>query len=373
MKFSQVIGQAKIKQQLIQAVKNNRISHAQLFLGPEGSGNLALALAYCQYIVCDNRTDEDSCGACPSCKKISTHQFADLHFTFPIFNIPKVEPLSDMHLAVWRKTLARSAYFDAAYWREQINGENKQLLIAVKEAVAIVKKLSLKSYEGGYKFSLIWLPEVMKATVSNKLLKIIEEPPDKTIFLLVSNSTERIPATILSRTQLIKIPKLRDEEMRSALIAREGISSNNQIEQLVQMSNGNWFRAWLLTHEGEDQRLEVFIEWMRLCYAKDVVGFLKWAQSRHDSGREHMKQFLDYALHMFRQCIVGNYSGHQLSRFGPKESEFASKFAPFINEKNIIDLNAEVQKAHYDITRNGYGKLVMFDLSLSIANSLKRR
>lgn len=372
MLFSEVIGHEKLKTRLIQGVLDSRISHAQLFLGQEGSGNLALALAYCQYISCQHRTETDSCGTCPPCKKHAKLQFADLHFSFPIFNKKKEGSVADEFLEQWRGAVSKSAYLDAAHWRDQMDAENKQLIIPVKEASNIVKKLSLKSYEGGYKYMIIWLPEYMKPQAANKLLKIIEEPPEKTIFLLVANHQDNLLSTILSRTQLLKVPRLADSEVRSALIAKAGVTSNDQLDTLVQLADGNYFRAWQQMQSSEIEFMETFVQWMRYCYSRDMAELLKWANAMHGIGREDIKQFFDYSLHMVRQCIVRNYAGAQLTRLTGAEEEFADKFAPFINDRNINELVEELETAHRDISRNGYAKLVLFDLSIRISKLLKK-
>jgi DNA polymerase-3 subunit delta' len=372
MLFSEVIGHETIKTGLIQGVKDSRISHAQLFLGQEGSGNLALALAYCQYISCPHKTDKDSCGTCPSCKKHTQFQFADLHFSFPIFNKQTGGSVSDEFLHVWRSTLKSTAYFDATHWRDQLDAENKQLIMTVKEAANIVKKLSLKSYEGGYKFMIIWLPEYMKPPVANKLLKILEEPPQNTIFLLVANQQDNMLSTILSRVQMLKVPRLADSDVRSALIAQAGVTSNDKLDTLVQLADGNYFNAWKQVKSADMGYVDSFATWMRHCYSKDYAGLLGWTNQMHTIGRENLKQFLSYSLHMFRQCIVRNYSGTQITRLAKAEEAFVSKFSPFINDRNIQDLIKEVEKSHLDIGRNGYAKLVLFDLSISLGKLLKK-
>lgn len=372
MLFSEVIGHHALKQRLIQGVNDSRISHAQLFLGQEGSGNLALALAYCQYISCKNPTETDSCGSCSSCKKHAKLQFADLHFSFPIFNKKSEGSVSDEFLSEWRSAIKSTAYLDATYWRDQLDAENKQLIITAKEAGNIVKKLSLKSYEGGYKFMIIWLPEYMRPEAATKLLKIIEEPPPKTIFILVANHQDNMLSTILSRTQLLKVPRLADADVRSALIAKAGVTSNDKLDTLVQMADGNYFNAWKQIQAADLGYFDSFSTWMRFCYSRDTAGLLGWTNQMHSIGRENLKQFLDYSLHMFRQCLVRNYTGGQITRLAQAEEAFADKFARFINDRNIQELIAEVEEAHRDIGRNGYAKLVLFDLSIAIGKLLPK-
>jgi len=371
MLFSEVIGHEALKQRLIQGVNDSRISHAQLFLGNEGSGNLALALAYCQFISCQHRTQTDSCGSCPSCKKHTQLQFADLHFSFPIIK-RSGSSVSDEFLTSWRSAIKTTPYIDSTFWRDKIDAENKQLIIPVKEASNIVKKLSLKAYEGGYKFMIIWLPEYLHTSASNKLLKILEEPPQKTIFILVANHQDNMLSTILSRVQLLKIPRLADTDVRSALVAKAGVTSNDKLDTLVQLADGNYFNAWKQVQAADLGYFDSFATWMRFCYSRDMAGLLGWSNQMHTIGRENLKQFLEYSLHMFRQCLVRNYTGGQITRLAKTEEAFAEKFARFINERNIEELSAQVEEAHRDIGRNGYAKLVMYDLSIAIGKLLKK-
>ncbi|MCB0762016.1 MAG: DNA polymerase III subunit delta' [Flavobacteriales bacterium] len=373
MQFRKVIGQEEAKKGLIQTVKDGRISHAQLFFGPAGAGALPLALAYAQYITCEHRTEDDSCGTCSSCKQISALQYPDLHFSFPYIKHRVGEVTADDHVGNWKKMIQESPYADVQQWRYFVNAENKQLTFTVDEAANINKKIWLKSFTGGYKFIVIWLPEFMTLAVSNKLLKSIEEPPEKTIFLMVTENQEALLATITSRTQLVKVPRLSDDDVRSAVVLRDGVISNEKVEQLVQMADGNYFKAWQKLHlDQEDLHFNQFVAWMRMCYKKDVAEMVKFANEMHASGRENMKEFLDFATFMARQCIVGNYTDGKLSRFGPREADFAQKFAPFINSGNIAEIAEELQEAYYDISGNVYGKTVLLDLSLKMHGLLRR-
>ncbi len=373
MQFKKVIGQEDVKRGLVQAVDDNRISHAQLFFGPPGAGALPLAIAYAQYISCTNKTDGDSCGMCAPCKQFENLQYPDLHFSYPFVNVGSRKPVADDFAEQWRKMLKETTYADVHHWRSKLDAENKQLTYNVEEASSISKKIWLKSYSGGYKFIVIWLCEYMTVYVANKLLKSLEEPPDKTIFLLISENPEALLATITSRTQSVKVRKLSDDEIRTALVLRDGVISNEKVEQLVQMADGNYFKAWLkLRQDEEDVHFELFVNWMRMCYKKDVAELVKISNDLHASGRENIKEFLDFALFMVRQCIVGNYTQGELSRFGPREAEFASKFAPFINSGNIFQLSELINQAYSDISGNVYSKLVLTDLSLNMHKALRR-
>lgn len=366
MLFRDVVGHDSLKTRLIQSARENRISHAQLFHGPEGCGNFALALAFARYLVCPNRSETDSCGMCPTCKKVTTLQFADLHFSYPYFNRKSgKQSVSTEFLEEWRSMVSEFGYFDFAHWRGQVNAENKQLMIGVKEAEEIVQKIALKSYEGGLKVLIVWLPEYMNISCANKLLKTIEEPPDNTVFLLVSHAPEQIISTILSRTQMTKVPALSDEDIHSALLTRLGVTKADMAEEITTISEGNYFKAYALARLGQENLLsEVFIDWMRNCYTGKAQDLVAFSDVQHTSGRETVKKFLEYALHMVRQCTVLNYAGDAVARLTSEERVFAKKFAPFINERNVMDIVEQLELAHRDVGRNIYTKLVMLDLSM---------
>lgn len=366
MLFRDVVGHDSLKTRLIQSALDKRISHAQLFHGPEGCGNFALALAFARFLMCPERSATDSCGMCPTCKKITSLQFADLHFSFPYFNRKSgKQSVSTEFTDEWRSMVGEFGYFDFAHWRNQVNAENKQLMIGVREAEEIVHKVSLKSYEGGLKVLILWLPEFMNISCANKLLKTIEEPPDNTVFLLVSHAPEQIISTILSRTQMTKVPALSDEEIHGAVLSRLGVTKADVAEEITTMSEGNYFKAYALARLGQENLLsKTFVDWMRNCYTCKVQDLVAFSDGQHTSGRESVKTFLEYALHMVRQCTVLNYAGESVARLTSEERAFAQKFAPFINERNVMDITEQLELAHRDVGRNSYTKLVMLDLSM---------
>jgi len=366
MRFKNTIGQNSIIQKLVSSANNGRISHAQLFYGKEGAGALALAMAYIQYLGCENKEEGDSCGHCNFCKKISTFMHPDLHFSYPIISDSK-RPDGDSFLADWREVSKDTLYFSFNDWKEKIGAENKQLIIPVREADRISKKLSLKSYEGGYKFMVIWLAEYMKAPTANKLLKLIEEPPEKTLIILVTNNFENIISTILSRTQLVKLNIPQDDEIANYLENQFGISPESAANS-ARLADGNISHA---IHSAKNENpdanhLELFAEVMRCAYKKDIISAIKWADKLHGFGREDLKQFLTYSLHMVRQCILGNYAGANHRKLNTSESAFAGKFAPFINHTNIIQVYEHLSKAEADISRNGYAKIVLLDTAIEL-------
>jgi DNA polymerase-3 subunit delta' len=376
MQFSQVIGQEEVKERLRHAYREGRIAHALMFLGPEGSGNLALALAFAQYISCAERDESDSCGKCHSCKKISSLQFADMYFTFPFFNktdsIEEKTTCNDW-IREWREHLSNSAYTTIDQWRNELTTDNKQLIISVAEASNIIHHLALKSFEGGYKFQIIWMAEYLKPDTANKLLKIIEEPPSKTIFLMIANSMENILPTILSRVQTIYVPKVDDEDIAQSLMQLG--AQHEAALQIAHFANGDWNRALLLLHSKnpDEHYAQQFQNWMRMCYKKDVTGIIKWADEIHKLTREEQKSFIAYALDQIRQNLVMNYAGENFIRMNSGEKMFADKFAPFINDLNAEDLMEELTEAHRDISRNAYSKLVFTDMSFRVHYMLTRK
>jgi len=375
VQFAQVIGQSDLKQRLIGAYRDGRIAHALMFLGPDGSGNLALALAFAQYIACPNKTETDSCGVCPTCKKIDTHQFADLHYTFPFFNKSEGSEKTTCNdwLSPWRNHLKSSPYTTVDEWRNVITEDNKQLIMSVYEAGNIINHLTLKSYEGGYKFQVIWMAEYLKTDTANKLLKIVEEPPERTLFLFVAGSLENILQTILSRVQVIYVPKIDDVDIATAL-TNQGCSADKAGE-IAHFAHGDWNKALQLLHaQNPDENYAIqFQHWMRMCYKKDVPGIIRWADEMHKLNREDQKHFLTYALDQIRQNLVLNYAGKEFVRLNQSEQSFSDKFAPFINDLNAEELMDEITEAYHDVSRNAYTKLVLSDLSFKLHYLLTRK
>ncbi len=373
MRFSEIVGQDSVVQKLTGSVNGGRISHAQLFYAKEGAGALSLALAYIQFIACENKTENDSCGQCNSCKKISNYSHPDLHFAFPIISGAKIID-SDSFIAEWRELIHETPYFGFNDWKEKIGAEKKQLNIPVKESDRISKKLSLKSYEGGYKFMVIWLAEYMKAPTANKLLKLIEEPPKKTLIILVTNNFENIISTILSRTQLVKLNIPKDEEVASFLVRNYTVSQESAADA-ARLADGDVAHAiHLAKNENPDaNNLEIFTNLMRFAYKKDIVGAINWSDKLHTLGREDLKQFLTYSMHMVRQCIIGNYAGVEVRKLNDSENVFAAKFAPYINHSNVIQVYEELSRAESDISRNGYAKIILLDMGIALFRLINPR
>lgn len=370
MQFSAIIGQQAIKERLIRSVRENRVSHAQLFLGPEGSGSLQLAIAYAQYVLCSNQQENDSCGECPACQKVKNLTHPDLHFSFPF--VAAEADVSDEIVKKFRECFKELPYMNLRHWTSYHAEENKQPQIGVKEASGILQRLSLKSYEGGYKIMIIWMAEFMNTATANKLLKILEEPPEFTLFILVCENQEGLLPTILSRTQIIKIPRLKDEETGLYLTSVLGANAETA-GTIAAVSQGNAFEAWRLLMESGDAsgNLIMFRKWMQICYRNDVLGMLEWVEEIAAMGRENQKNFLFYSLQIYRQCVMLHYSNGELVNLIGGELDFMQKFAPYVMGQNISQIHAEVNKASYHIERNGNSKLIFFNLSIKMMRLLK--
>lgn len=377
MLFKDVIGQEETKKKLIKTVKDNRVSHAQLFSGPEGAGSLPLAIAYAQYLSCGNRNGDDSCGTCPSCNKYAKLIHPDLHFILPVASTPKVkDPLTDKFLEEWRKSFIENPYLNPAAWYKAIGLENKQGFINVKESSEIIRKLSLKTYESEFKVVIIWLPEKMNDQTANKLLKIIEEPPSKTLFLMITGNSGNILPTIYSRAQMIKIPKLDEAEIFSALKQKYDFEEV-KIKDAAHLADGNWLKALNLLEKTEESMLhfEKFTALMRLCWIRDMLGLLNWVEEMSRLGRESQKLFLDYGLRIIRENFIMNINPEtsgEMIRMTRYESDFSVKFSKFINKNNIFGIASEFNQACLHIEANANGKIVFHDMANRLAKLIKQ-
>ena len=368
MDFSQIPGQKAVIDRLRCSVSENRVSHAMLFYGPEGSGKFAIAMAFARYISCENRTPEDACGRCPSCAKYDKLIHPDLHFVFPVIKKKSgTEPVSDTFIAQWREMVLRSPWFSLSTWTEAMEVANEQALIPVAEAAEIIRKLSLKSFESDFKIMIIWLPEKMNPETANKLLKIIEEPPARTLFILVSEEDDKLLPTITSRCQHIRIPAIPAEEMSVWLADRHGLEPGRASE-IAGIANGNMVRAMELIREDDETavHLDRFTGLMRTAYLRDIHRLVSWSEETAALGRERQKSFLSYALRMIRENFVMNFGGREkkMVYLTRAEGEFSEKFHPFISEANIIALNREFNLAYAHVESNGNTKMIFLDLAL---------
>jgi DNA polymerase-3 subunit delta' len=371
MLFKNIIGQEQVKKHLIRSVKENRISHAQLFLGPEGCGKLALAIAYSQYICCENKQEDDSCGVCRSCVKFEKLVHPDLHFLYP-FSATKDKPVSSSLLTEWRNLLLENkCYVTLSDWYEAIGIENKQGIINANDCNETIKTLSLKSYESEYKIMVIWMIEKLFHSAAPKLLKILEEPPDKTLFLLICENHEQVINTILSRTQIIKIPRISDKELTHALTQTHELSPK-RANEIVRIAEGNYQTATSLTIDlSGDENNELLMNWMRLCYKEAVVNLIEWVEKFSRSGREKQKSFLLNAIRVFRESILAGAGQTELMKSEGEERKFAVSFSPFINFNNSIQIIQECNDAIFHVERNANPKILFLDLSLKMAELIK--
>ena len=371
MLFKNIIGQEQIKKHLIRSVKENRISHAQLFLGPEGCGKLALAIAYSQYICCEDKKDDDSCGVCRSCVKFEKLVHPDLHFLYP-FSATKDKPVSSSLLSEWRNLLIENkCYISLPDWYAAIGMDTKQGIINANDCNDTIKTLSLKSYESEYKIMIIWMIEKLFHAAAPKLLKILEEPPDKTLFLLICENHEQVINTILSRSQIIKIPRISDKELTLALTQRQELSPK-RANEIVRIAEGNYKEAISLAIDSpDDNSFEQLQKWMQFCYREKIVEIIDWIEKFSKAGREKQKTFLLNAIRVFRESILAGVGQTELIRSEGEERKFAINFSPFINSKNSVQIIKEFNDAIFHIERNANPKILFLDLSLKISELIK--
>ena len=376
MRFCEIIGQEDTKRQLCQAVQDGRIAHAQLFTGLSGVGKLPLALAYAQYVACPNRTETDSCGTCPSCLQYQKLQHPDLHFAFPIVKGDAGDVCDDF-VDKFREIILESKYFDLDDWYRKLGVETKQGMIYEKESSEILRKLSLKSFGDGFKVMIIWQPEKMNNTCANKLLKLLEEPPTKTLFLLVSEHPEQLLTTIISRTQEIRIPRLSESTIAAGLQREYTWLTYEEAQSIAHMANGSYLAALKTMNESADNQtyFDDFVALMRNAWLvgqkKDYSALLKlrqWSNDMADSkvGRERQKAFLQYAQRQIRENFIYNFHCPDMNYQTEAERNFSTKFAPFIHDGNVEKMMNELGKAEQKIAQNGNAKIIFFDLCLQM-------
>ena len=376
MLFKEIIGQQEVKGKLLSLVREDRTPHAMMLFGPEGTGKLALAVAMTQYLACNDRQEDDSCGVCPSCIKFGKLVHPDLHFVVPVLKTGSMTapPVSDDYAVEWREALLADLYLTESQWYESLGAENKQGIINVKESENIIRKLGFKPYESDYRMVVIWLPEKMNQPAANKLLKLIEEPPEKTLILMVSEHTNKILPTILSRTQLFHVPPISGADLREGLM-KLGQADQQQIEDAVLRANGNMSTALqtLRQDDVEQQHFELFTELMRLSYARDIVQINGWVERVAGMGRERQKQVIDYSLRLLRENFILHMENDSLNYMSAKESEFSRKFSPFIHEGNVHALAEAFTLAGNHIEANGNARIILMDLSIRVIRLLMQK
>ena len=377
MLFNQIIGQEHIKNHLQTSAKNGRIPHAQLFVGKEGSGTLPVAIAYAQFLL-SHFSDNPSASEL----KVAKLQHPDLHFAFPVTTNDSVKkhPVSNLFLNEWRDFVSNQPYGGLFNWLQSIGVENKQGMIGVDEALEVVKKLQLKSYEGGFKVMIIWMAEKMNIAASNKLLKLIEEPPAKTIFLLITENEDQIITTIKSRCQALHFPVLSEQDIANELLLREKCSESDALKIATQ-AEGNYNKAVHLLHQDANDLIfeQWFIAWIRTAFkakgnAAVIQELVVWSETIAKTGRETQKQFLDYCLQFFRQALLLNYKSPELVFLETQTPKFnLQNFAPFVHSENILAIEKELNDALYHIERNGNPKIILLDLSMKLTRFLHKK
>ena len=368
VKFENVIGHIDVKGRLIHSAKEHRVSHALLFLGPEGAGGLPLAVAFAQYLVCENPGDNDSCGICSACKRMEKHVHPDVSYSFPVSTKEKLkEPRSIDFIEQWRKAIIAQPYLSYMNWMENADLENKQGIISVHESQDILHRLNLKAVEAPYKIVIIWLPEKMNASAGNKLLKILEEPPERTLFFLVSENYDGLLTTIISRTQLVKINRISESDMLSELINNHGVDRATA-KHLHHKSNGSFSEAMQLIDRAEERANfeKIFIEWMRGCYQLNLKVINQLTLKLNELSRDEQKEFLIDCLDNVRECLLINYGNRSLLRLDGEELNAIARLAPFIHINNADELIDELNKAIFHIDRNANFKLLFSDLSFTM-------
>lgn len=369
MLFKEVIGQSAAKELIGRMVRTNRLPHAVLLLGPPGSGTLPLAWASAQYLLCQNRGEEEACGQCPACQKVAKAIHPDLHFSFPTIG---TKMTSDNFLPAWREALASTPYMEVNDWLQRIGAENKQGNIPKEECVQIVRKLSLKTYESPYKVLIMWLPEYL-GNEGNRLLKLIEEPPDQTIFLLVAENQDQILNTILSRCQLVKAHLLSDDEIIEGLRQRLHLSEESAAG-IAQLSGGNFNEALNLAASHENNHARRFLDWMRACYKGRPVEMTRWVESFAELGRENQKHFLRYALHFWREYLSLKFGGDNTPiRLRENELETARRMVNLMGVEQLSEIVGLIDECSYHVERNANPKILFLDASIRIHHILQSR
>ncbi len=363
--FEQVIGQQEVQQRLTQMVSEGRLPHAIMLCGPMGAGKMALAVGFAKMLLAG---DTPSANTQAMLNKL---EHPDLHFTYPTIKLPSMssdhKPVSDDFASEWHELIARGPYFTMTEWLEQMGGENQQAIITAGESDDLVRKLSLKSSQGGYKVSIVWLPERMNIECANKILKLLEEPPSQTVFIMVCEEPDKLLETIVSRVQRIDVRKIADEDVYNALVSQRGLT-DDMARRVSRMANGSWLKAMeLLSADSENELfLDMFQSLMRLAYQRKIRDLKAWSERMAAMGREKQKRFLEYFLRLIRENFMYNFHCEELCYMTQREEDFAKNFARFVNEGNVLPINDMANLAIRDIGQNANAKIVFFDMALQM-------
>ncbi|SES63471.1 ATP-binding protein [Prevotella sp. kh1p2] len=377
MKFEEVIGQHTARERLLQLVSEDRVPHAMMLCGPAGAGKMALALAFASYLLCRNHEQGDSCGNCPQCIMLRKWEHPDLHFVYPVIRpagtSAEHKMVSDDFSREWHHLIAQGPYFTLDQWLAEMGAANQQAQIGAGESDALLRKLSLKSSQGGYKVSLIWLPERMNAECANKLLKLLEEPPMQTVFIMVCEEPEYLIETIRSRVQRIDVPRIGEEAIREALISRRGIDEESAA-RIARIAGGSWLKALDQLDAGNENRqfLDMFEMLMRLAYMRNVRDMKKWSEVVAAYGRERQLRLLSYFGRMIRENFVYNFRQPELCYMTQDEESFSRNFSRFVNERNVVEISELIARTQRDIRQNANAKMAFFDFALKMIVLIKR-
>lgn len=371
MRLHEIIGQKEAKSTFFKMAKTARVPHAMLLLGAEGTGGLPMALGMAQLLLCDNLKNEDACGECAHCAKVSKLIHPDLHFTFPTTGS---KAISEEFMSQWRIALAENPYLNVFEWLQKIGGEGKQGNITAAECNQVIKKLSLKTFEGKYKIQIIWLPEYL-GKEGNRLLKMIEEPPEKTVFILVAEDPEAILNTILSRCQMIKLNKLSDIDVTNALLKKNDLS-DDKARSIAYLADGDFNEALQILdvskNAEQENRSELFLDWLRKCYKGDGVAIAKWVEQFASAGRENQKYFLRYGLHFMREYLDLKMLGKEQVRLMNEEFNTAKRMLQVLEFEQVEKINKLFSDCAYFVERNANPKILFLDASIQLNRILKQ-
>ncbi|HBH22880.1 MAG TPA: DNA polymerase III subunit delta [Cytophagales bacterium] len=371
MRFGEIPGLSKEKKSLAMAMENDQVAHAQMFLGPSGSANLAMALAYASLLNCENPVDGDACGTCSSCIKNSKFIHPDVHFVFPVSKVGNKDAVSNSYISEWRAFLSDHPYGNVFDWSVTFGGEDKQLNISKGESRQIIRALSLKAFEGKYKIMMIWMPEYMHPSAANAILKILEEPPERTVFLLVAQDKEQIITTILSRTQVFNIPIFEDQAVVNFLKDEMDVASSRAME-IAHMASGNMREAIRMANENEDSSNALFYNWMRYCYAFKLKELMEWTDRFAELKKSAQKNLLVYGLSIMRESLLATSGGNELMRSFGEGKDFVAKFHKTMDIQAMEELMKILGEAHYHLERNANAKILFLDMSLQMAGVFQK-
>ncbi|MBR4853899.1 MAG: DNA polymerase III subunit delta [Alistipes sp.] len=377
MRFADIIGQQQLKRQLVESIERGRISHAQLFSGAAGAGTLPLALAYAQYLNCQNRHDGDSCGECPACVKMQQLAHPDLHFVFPVNKQGKKSDevvLSSDFMDLWREIVSQTGgYFTRQQWNDRLDlGKTLKGMISAREADEIIRRLSFKSFESEYKIMIIWQPESMNEAAANKILKILEEPWEKTIFLLITERGDLLLPTIISRTQEVAVPRLMVED----LIPLAGCDDKVQAANMARLAAGDVIEMKRIAGGGEDALrhdcFDMFCRLMRLSYNDKHLELMDWADEVATLPREQQRSLLIHSARLLRESYMLHAGLGSISYLWGEEADFCNKFAPFIGNQNVEFILDQIELAMRQVSQNGNSRIIFTHFALAVSKTINR-